>query len=120
MHKDQLVPIVQRQATIKEALLEISEKGLGMTAVVNSDHSLAGIFTDGDLRRVLDLKLDIHNTPIEQVMTSPCTTASADMLAGEALKIMQQKKINGLVIIDSQRIPIGAMNMHDLLRAGIM
>jgi arabinose-5-phosphate isomerase len=120
MHKDQLVPVVQRQATIKEALLEISEKGLGMTAVVNSDHSLAGIFTDGDLRRILDLKLDIHSTPIEQVMTSPCTTASADMLAGEALKIMQQKKINGLVIIDSQRIPIGAMNMHDLLRAGIM
>ncbi|KKO49583.1 D-arabinose 5-phosphate isomerase [Arsukibacterium sp. MJ3] len=120
MHKDQFVPVVQRQATIKEALLEISEKGLGMTAVVNSDHSLAGIFTDGDLRRILDLKLDIHSTPIEQVMTSPCTTASADMLAGEALKIMQQKKINGLVIIDSQRIPIGAMNMHDLLRAGIM
>lgn len=120
MHKDSQIPSVSRQATIKEALLEISEKGLGMTAVVNNDHSLAGIFTDGDLRRILDLRLDIHSTPIEQVMTTPCTTATADMLAGEALKIMQQKKINGLLIVDDNQIPIGAMNMHDLLRAGVM
>jgi arabinose-5-phosphate isomerase len=120
MHKDGQIPAVPRQATIKEALLEISEKGLGMTAVVNSDHSLAGIFTDGDLRRILDLRLDIHSTPIEQVMTTPCTTATADMLAGEALKIMQQKKINGLLIVDDNQIPVGAMNMHDLLRAGVM
>lgn len=120
MHKDSQIPAVSRQATIKEALLEISEKGLGMTAVVNNDHSLAGIFTDGDLRRILDLRLDIHSTPIEQVMTTPCTTATADMLAGEALKIMQQKKINGLLIVDDNQIPIGAMNMHDLLRAGVM
>lgn len=120
MHKDEQVPIVPRHATIKEALLEISEKGLGMTAVVNEDKSLAGIFTDGDLRRILDLRLDIHSTAIEQVMTSPCTTATAEMLAGEALKIMQQKKINGLLIIDDNQRPVGAMNMHDLLRAGVM
>lgn len=120
MHTGSQIPAVARQATIKEALLEISEKGLGMTAVVNDDRSLAGIFTDGDLRRILDLKLDIHSTAIEQVMTTPCTTANADMLAGEALKIMQQKKINGLLIVDSNRIPVGAMNMHDLLRAGVL
>ncbi len=120
MHKDAQVPVVTRQATIKEALLEISEKGLGMTAVVNSDHTLAGIFTDGDLRRILDLRLDIHSTAIAQVMTSPCTTANAEMLAGEALKIMQQKKINGLLIVDSNNMPVGAMNMHDLLRAGVL
>ncbi|KKO46424.1 D-arabinose 5-phosphate isomerase [Arsukibacterium ikkense] len=120
MHKNAQVPVVQRQATIKEALLEISEKGLGMTAIVNPDRSLAGIFTDGDLRRILDLRLDIHSTSIEQVMTTPCTTATADMLAGEALKIMQQKKINGLLIVDAGNIPVGAMNMHDLLRAGVL
>lgn len=120
MHQHDLVPIVHRLASIKDALLEISRKGLGMTTVVNDDNSLAGIFTDGDLRRILDQRLDIHTTAIEQVMTVKCITAKADMLAAEALNIMQQKKINGLIILDEQQKPIGAMNMHDLLRAGVL
>lgn len=120
MHKDSLVPIVQRRASIKDALLEISRKGLGMTTVVNDDGKLAGIFTDGDLRRILDQRLDIHTTAIEQVMTVNCITAKAEMLAAEALNIMQQKKINGLIIVNSEQEPIGAMNMHDLLRAGVL
>lgn len=120
MHKASLVPIVHRKASIKDALLEISRKGLGMTTVVNDNGSLAGIFTDGDLRRILDQRLDIHTTAIEQVMTVNCITAKADMLAAEALNIMQQKKINGLIILNNQYEPVGAMNMHDLLRAGVL
>ncbi|CAM5216442.1 KpsF/GutQ family sugar-phosphate isomerase [Alishewanella longhuensis] len=120
MHKEPLVPVVHRRASIKDALLEISRKGLGMTTVVNDDGKLAGIFTDGDLRRILDQRLDIHTTAIEQVMTVNCITAKAEMLAAEALNIMQQKKINGLIILNEQQEPIGAMNMHDLLRAGVL
>ncbi|WP_333607118.1 KpsF/GutQ family sugar-phosphate isomerase [Arsukibacterium sp.] len=120
MHQGELLPRVHRTASIKDALLEISQKGLGMTSVVNDDGSLAGLFTDGDLRRILDQKLDIHQLAIEHVMTVNCITAKADMLAAEALNIMQQKKINGLLVLNAQRQPIGAMNMHDLLRAGVL
>jgi len=120
MHQGEQVPIVVRQASIKDALLEISKKGLGMTTIVNTDGSLAGIFTDGDLRRILDQRLDIHTMAIEQVMTANCITAKADMLAAEALNIMQQKKINGLIVVDEQRQPVGALNMHDLLKAGVL
>lgn len=109
-----------QHASIKDALLEISRKGLGMTTVISEQGTLVGIFTDGDLRRILDQRLDIHSTPIAQVMTINCITATADMLAAEALNIMQQKKINGLIVIDQQKHPIGAMNMHDLLRAGVL
>lgn len=120
MHKGELVPKIHRQATIKDALLEISRKGLGMTTVINDDGSLAGIFTDGDLRRILDQRLDIHTLAIEHVMTPNCVTVKADMLAAEALNIMQQRKINGLIIVDPQQLPIGALNMHDLLKAGVL
>lgn len=120
MHTDDQVPRVLEQATIKDALLEISQKGLGMTAIIDANGIMAGIFTDGDLRRILDQRYDIHSSTIAQVMTKHCITAKADMLAAEALQIMQQKKINGLIITDEQNKPIGAMNMHDLLRAGVL
>lgn len=120
MHTDDQVPRVLEQATIKDALLEISQKGLGMTAIIDAKGIMAGIFTDGDLRRILDQRYDIHSSTIAQVMTKHCITAKADMLAAEALQIMQQKKINGLIITDEQNKPIGAMNMHDLLRAGVL
>lgn len=120
MHKGDLVPQVHQLASIKDALLEISRKGLGMTSVVDDAGCLAGIFTDGDLRRILDQRVDIHHTAIEHVMTITCVTAKADMLAAEALNIMQQRKINGLIILDNHSRPIGAMNMHDLLRAGVL
>ncbi|MGI5308000.1 KpsF/GutQ family sugar-phosphate isomerase [Rheinheimera sp. WS51] len=120
MHKDSQVPIVNMDATIKDALLEISKKGLGMTAIVDADGVLAGIFTDGDLRRILDQRLDIHSALISDVMTRHCITANNQMLAAEALQILQQKKINGLIVVDNTNRPVGAMNMHDLLRAGVL
>jgi arabinose-5-phosphate isomerase len=91
-----------------------------MTAIVATDGTLAGIFTDGDLRRLLDLRIDIHQTAIADVMVKNCITAKPEMLAAEALKIMEQRKINGLIVVSAANIPVGAMNMHDLLRAGVM
>lgn len=120
MHRSEQVPVVPQTASIKDALLEISKKGLGMTAVVDEQSRMAGIFTDGDLRRILDQRYDIHTNLIAEVMTRKCITANAQMLAAEALQIMQQKKINGLIVVDETQVPIGAMNMHDLLRAGVL
>ncbi|HSG52746.1 MAG TPA: KpsF/GutQ family sugar-phosphate isomerase [Rheinheimera sp.] len=120
MHTGEQLPAVSEQATIKDALLEISQKGLGMTAIIDASGIMAGIFTDGDLRRILDQRYDIHSSTIAEVMTKHCITAKGEMLAAEALQIMQQKKINGLIITDEQNKPVGAMNMHDLLRAGVL
>lgn len=120
MHSGEQVPVVLHTATIKDALLEISKKGLGMTAIVDAQGKMAGVFTDGDLRRILDQRYDIHSALIADVMTKRCITAQADQLAAEALQIMQQKKINGLIIVDNAGKPVGAMNMHDLLRAGVL
>ena len=120
MHSGEQIPLVGLDARISDALLEISRKGLGMTGIVAADGRLAGIFTDGDLRRILDQRVDIHQVTIAQVMTRNCVTASADMLAAQALKIMEQKKINALLVTDPQQQPVGALNMHDLLRAGVL
>jgi len=120
MHRDEQIPLVPVTASLPEALLEISKKGLGMTGVQSSDGRLAGIFTDGDLRRVLDQRLDIHQTAIAQVMTANCVTIQSHMLAAEALQVMEKKKINSLLVVDADRRPIGALNMHDLLRAGVL
>lgn len=120
MHKDEQIPLVQSHASIKQALLEISTKGLGMTGIQAADGTLAGIFTDGDLRRILDLRVDIHQTSIADVMTQKCITAKAEMLAAEALKIMETKKINSLLVVDAKNIVVGAFNMHDLLKAGVL
>lgn len=120
MHSGSNLPSVHRQASVRDALLEVSEKGLGMTTILNDDGTLAGLFTDGDLRRILDLRLDLHSTPIEQVMTAHCITVRADMLAAEAVQLMQTRKINGLVVLDESRRPLGAFNMHDVLKAGVV
>lgn len=120
MHSGDRLPIVNQDALIKDALVEMSLKGLGMTAIVDSNRQLIGLFTDGDLRRILDEKIDIHQDLITSVMTQLPTTAQADMLAAQALKIMEDKKINGLIIVDENNIPVGAMNMHDLLKSGVI
>jgi arabinose-5-phosphate isomerase len=120
MHSGERLPTVNAQAKIKDALVEMSLKGLGMTAVINKTGRLQGLFTDGDLRRILDERLDIHQDTIESVMTKNPTVAPQDMLAAEGLKIMEDKKINGLIIVDSNNMPIGAMNMHDLLKSGLI
>lgn len=120
MHDGERLPKVRQDAIIKDALLEISRKGLGMTAIVDDNDVLLGIFTDGDLRRILDQQIDVHTTKIASVMTARCVTVHPEMLAAEALKIMEDKKINGLVVVNKQRCPVGAFNMHDLLRAGVL
>ncbi|WP_199609763.1 KpsF/GutQ family sugar-phosphate isomerase [Flocculibacter collagenilyticus] len=120
MHQGMQVPLVKSTATVKEALMEITQKGLGMTGVLDKTGELIGLFTDGDLRRILDQKVDFHNTLIGDVMTQGCVTAQPSMLAAEALKLMQDKKINGLMIVDANNKPVGAMNMHDLLNAGVI
>jgi len=120
MHTDQQVPIVPESALISHALLEMTEKKLGMTAIIDSDERVIGIFTDGDLRRMLGRNLDIHKTPVTQVMTPNCAVISANILAAEAMQIMERKKINALIVVDEQLRAIGALNMHDLIQAGIV
>lgn len=120
MHKDQLIPIVKLSTSINDALLEMSQKRLGMTCIVDDKNKLVGLFTDGDLRRTLETELNFKTTPISQVMTSHCQTISAEKLAAEALQIMEEKLINGLVVVDKNQQPIGALNMHDLLKAGVI
>ncbi|CCQ10382.1 Arabinose 5-phosphate isomerase [Pseudoalteromonas luteoviolacea B = ATCC 29581] len=120
MNKNTSVPQVEMSQTITAALFEISAKGLGMTSVVDTHGRMVGIFTDGDLRRIIEQRIDIHLTAIAEVMTKTCTTAKANMLAAEALNIMEKKRINGLIVIDDQNKPIGALNMQDLLKAGVL
>lgn len=120
MHVDGAMPVVHKSAFISEALLEMTEKKLGMTAIVEDGNVLIGIFTDGDLRRMLAKSPNIHNTLIVDVMTPNCAVIKADALAAEAMQIMEQKKINALIAVDSQLRVIGALNMHDLIRAGIV
>ncbi len=120
MHENGQIPLVDENATTSAALLEISRKGLGMTGIIDAQGRLTGIFTDGDLRRILDQRIDIHQTLISSVMTRNCVTIRAEMLAAEALKIMEQKKINALMVVNAGQIPVGALNMHDLLRAGVL
>lgn len=120
MHSGDELPQVRRGTLLKEALLEMSRKGLGMTVVLENDGTLAGVFTDGDLRRSLDRNIDVHTTLIDEVMTVHGKTARAEMLAAEALKIMEDHKIGALVVVDQHDRPTAALNMHDLLRAGVM
>ncbi|BBL71193.1 KpsF/GutQ family sugar-phosphate isomerase [Methylogaea oryzae] len=120
MHTQADIPAVVESAPLSEALLEMSAKKLGMTAVVDGENRISGIFTDGDLRRLLTKTHDLRTTPIADVMTRRCTTATPDMLAAEALAVMERKKINGLLVADEQGRLVGALNMHDLLRSGIV
>ena len=120
MHRGAEVPRVSDSVFVSQALLEMTEKKLGMTAVVDQSDHVMGVFTDGDLRRMLEKSLDVHATPVADVMTRPCTVIQADMLAAEAMQIMEAKKINALLIVDENKSLQGALNMHDLLRAGIV
>ncbi len=119
MHTGDKLPLVSPETLIRDALLVISEKGLGMTAVVDNDQQLQGIFTDGDLRRILDKRIDIHTTVIGDVMTKNPTVADPNMLAAEGVNLMQEKSINGLLLCQDNQV-VGALNMHDLLKAGVM
>jgi arabinose-5-phosphate isomerase len=121
MHAGEEIPAVPETALLSEAVLEMSAKKLGMTTVVDGDFRLRGVFTDGDLRRLFThARHDIHTTPVAEVMTRDCATANREQLAAEALRVMEEKKINALPIVDEGRKVIGAINMHNLLRAGIV
>ena len=120
MHSKGDLPRVTTDATLHETLQVMSDKGLGMTAVVAADGRLAGVYTDGDLRRTLDRPVDIHELKVVDVMTPNCRAVAPDMLAAEALQLMESEKINGLLVVDGKGALIGAFNMHDLLRAGVM
>ena len=120
MHSGDRVPVVSKHASMQEALLEVSQKGLGMTAVVDDDRKIVGVFTDGDLRRIFELKIDWQNSNIGEVIKGGCISANSQMLAAEALKLMEDKKINGLLVTDDQGQLIGAMNMQSLLQAGVL
>ncbi|MBH0078259.1 KpsF/GutQ family sugar-phosphate isomerase [Pseudoalteromonas sp. NZS11] len=120
MHSGANTPIISVSQTVKDALIEMSAKGLGMTAIVDENQQLVGLFTDGDLRRILEQRIDIHTTQIDVVMTKSCTTATQDILAAEALNIMEHKRINGLIVVNEKNQPIGALNMQDLLKAGVL
>jgi arabinose-5-phosphate isomerase len=121
MHKGEKIPRVRDSATVLEALVEITHKGLGMTAVVNDENQLLGVFTDGDLRRTLDdAQVDLRATPVIEVMTKPAKTIRPEKLAAEAARIMEDHKINALLAVDENFHVIGAFNVHDLLRAGVI
>ncbi|MCI8209037.1 D-arabinose 5-phosphate isomerase [Pseudomonas sp. S25] len=120
MHSGDQLPKVQRGTLLRDALMEMTRKGLGMTAILEADGQLAGIFTDGDLRRTLDRPIDIRQAIIDDVMTVHGKTARPEMLAAEALKIMEDHKIGSLIVVDEKDHPVGAFNLQDLLRAGVM
>jgi len=114
------VPAVLADVTLRDALLEMTDKGLGMTAIVDSEHVILGIFTDGDLRRTLDSGADIRTTLIRDVMHTRCKTTSADLLAAEALHMLEENKITSLLVADDDNKLVGALNIHDLFREGLM
>jgi arabinose-5-phosphate isomerase len=121
MHSGKNAPKVLHSSSLNEALVEMSKKGLGMTAVVDDENRLMGVFTDGDLRRLLDHgQLDVHKVKIADVMVKNCKFTRADTLAAETLAMMQQYKINSLPVVDDDHKVVGAMNMHDLLRNGVL
>lgn len=119
MHAGERVPRVPADAGLREALVEMSRKGLGMTTVLDETGRLLGVFTDGDLRRAFDANADLHDTRVATVMTRHPRSCRADILAAEALKLMEDASISALVVVDEVGQVIGALSMHDLLRAGV-
>lgn len=121
MHAGDDVPRVGADASVSEALVEMSRKRLGMTAVVDADDRLLGLYTDGDLRRTLDDDgVDLRNTRIVEVMTRSPKVIGSDAMAVEAAQLMEAHKISGLLVVDQEGRVVGALNIHDLLRARVV
>jgi arabinose-5-phosphate isomerase len=120
MHTGDALPRIDREASLKTALLEMTKKGLGMTAVVDAAGKVAGVFTDGDLRRALEHALDLQQARVIDLMTVHPKTILADELAVAAVEKMETLKINGLLVVDADHKLVGALNMHDLLKAGVV
>ena len=119
MRSGETVPQVAPETLLSEALLEISNKGLGMTTVLDKDSRLAGIFTDGDLRRTLKARIDINETPIHQLMSTTAKTVTPEMLAAEAMRIMEENEISSLVVINADNSVAGVIHLMHLLHAGL-
>ena len=121
MHRGDEIPLVDTEASLNETLLEMTAKGLGMAGVLDTASGrLAGIYTDGDLRRTFEHMPNIETEQVRDFMTANCITISAERIASEALKVMHDKKINALMVVDEELQVQGALNMHDLLRAGVV
>ena len=120
MHSGDDLPRVREDASLSTALMEMSRKRLGMTAVVDAGDRLVGLFTDGDLRRALDTDIDVRSAGIAEVMTRNPRTIGADQLAVEAARLLEKHQINGLVVVDGDGRAVGALNIHDLLRAKVV
>ena len=120
MHTGTSIPLVSSTSTLKDTLLEMTAKGLGMAGVVDAERNgLVGIYTDGDLRRTFEKMPNFETAKVVEFMTANCVTIEADRIASEALKLMHDKKINALMVVDAEGQVQGALNMHDLLRAGV-
>ena len=120
MHQGDDVPAVRDDVNLSAGLVEMTQKGLGMTALVDDTGHLLGIFTDGDLRRALDTGIDVHETLMADVMHRGCITGRPDMLAAEAVRLLEKHKITSLLVVDDDNVLVGALNVHDLFRAGVM
>ena len=120
MHADDEIPKVTESALLSDALIEMTEKGLGVTTIVNDNNEILGVFTDGDLRRTLDSKVDINTCLVKDIMTKNGKNIKANSLAASALALMEEHSINALVVVDEQEKLIGILNMHDLLRARVV
>ena len=119
MRSGEAVPKVDSETVLKNALLEMSAKGLGMTTVVDTKNQLLGIFTDGDLQRAFDDEVDVQHTTINAIMTTEAKTIAAQALAAEALSIMEDFNITVIVVVNNDSQPVGVVHMHDLLKAGL-
>ena len=120
MHQGAEMPTIMAHQTLRDALVEMTQKGFGMTSVMSSDNRLIGVFTDGDLRRIFDLDIDINTTTIDKVMTSDPKTIHQNMLAAEALTLMEDRAITALIVKDNESYPVGIVHLHDILRAGVV
>ena len=114
------IPKVRPETPLGEGLMEVTRKGLGMTAIVDEADRVLGVFTDGDLRRALDRAADLHGTRMDQVMTHNAKTVRAQTLAAEAVLLMETHRITSLLVVDADGVVVGALNVHDLLRAGVV
>lgn len=120
MHKDGEVPKVGHNTQLSQALVVMTEKGFGMTTIIDEQQQLIGVFTDGDLRRSVDQGKDLSRALMSDVMSANPKTVHKDILAAEALGIMEERSITALIVEDDQKHPIGVLHMHDLLRAGVV
>jgi arabinose-5-phosphate isomerase len=120
MHTGEDIPVVTPDVRLRDGLMEMTAKGLGMTAVVDENSRPISVFTDGDLRRALDAGADVHATPMRDVVASGCKTIAENALAIEAVNILEEYRITALPVVDDDGRLVGALNIHDLFRAGIM